>query len=85
MIVPGQGGSGLALTAKFFVIICRVHSKMASNTRGTSGAMSSRNLVMMAANRLSTSASLHAIMSSGLPRCCASKSASLYSRRHGLS
>ena len=40
------------------VIICSVHSKMASNTRGTSGAMSSRSFVMMAANRLSTSASL---------------------------
>ena len=57
-------------TAKFLVIICSVHSKMASNTRGTSGAMSSRSLVMMAANRLRTSASLRTNTGSALLHPC---------------
>ncbi len=50
---------GILHTSKFLVIICRVTWKTASKMVGTSLAMRSFSLLMMAANRLNTSASLH--------------------------
>ena len=53
-----QGQGRAKHTSKFLVIIVRVHSNTASKTRGTSPWIFSRSLLMMAANKLSTSASL---------------------------
>lgn len=50
--------SGIIHTSKFLVIICSVTWKTASKMVGTSLAMRSFSLLMMAANRLNTSASL---------------------------